>query len=100
LSIKPETLFRQRVIRDLTLLPFTVIFSIQQRTIKGDPDLFLCIRGMFIAIELKSINGKATKLQLYKLEKIREALGRGYVAFPDNWDEILTELNELARGIV
>ncbi len=100
MSQKPETLFRQKVVRDLTTLPFTVIFSIQQRTIQGDPDLMICMRGYFIGLELKSIKGKASKLQLHKLAKIREAQGRAYVVFPDNWGEILTELTALARGIV
>jgi hypothetical protein len=100
MSEKPETTFRKKVVKDLTTLPLTAIFSIQQRTIQGDPDLMICMRGFFIGLELKSANGKTSKLQEYKLGKIREAQGRAYVVFPNNWNEILTELTALARGIV
>jgi hypothetical protein len=95
---KPETRFRKKVVEDLRDLPATVVFSIQQRTIQGDPDLMICMRGFFIGLELKSAYGKASKLQEYKLDKIRKAHGLAFVVFPDNWNEILTNLTRLARG--
>lgn len=97
---KPETRFRRKVVEDLRELPATVVFSIQQRTIQGDPDLMVCMRGFFIGIELKSAHGRTSKLQKYKLDTIRKANGLAFVIFPDNWSEILTNLTRLARGIV
>lgn len=99
MSQKPETKFRMKVVDKLKTLPFTAVFSIQQRTIKGDPDLMVCMRGFFIGLELKSEEGEPSKLQEYKLEKIRKAQGRAYTVFPNNWDEIFIELTKLAKGI-
>ncbi len=95
---KPETLFRQKVMRDLTLLEDIAIFSIQQRTIKGDPDLMLCVKGKFVALELKSENGRASKLQEYKINKINQAGGIGLIVYPENWPEVLNLVQSLARG--
>lgn len=92
---KPETIFRAKVVKDLQSIPQIAIFSIQQRTIIGDPDLMICLKGLFIGLELKSVNGNATKLQQYKLDKIRQAKGLAFIVFPDNWGEIFNEL----RGI-
>lgn len=39
----------------------------------GEPDLIICAQGKFFAVELKHGNNKATKLQLHRLEKWREA---------------------------
>lgn len=96
---KPETVFRQKVVRDLTTLPDIAIFSIQQRTIVGDPDLLLCLRGIFVGLELKSAEGKPSKLQEYKLDKIRKAGGIAQVVYPDNWDEVFINLKSVKGKI-
>ncbi len=98
MSQKPETVFRQRVVKDIKKLPFTAYFPIQQRTIQGDPDLILCIRSLFVALELKSEKGEASALQKYKLEEIRKAEGYGFVVFPKNWGGVYKILKSLARG--
>lgn len=95
---KPETNFRARVKRDLATLPYTVVFPIQQRSIIGDPDLICCIRGNFVAIELKSQEGKLSALQQHKLEAVRQAQGYGYTVWPSMWEELFALLNVLARG--
>ncbi len=97
LSLKPETLFRQKVVKDLTALDHVAIFSIQQRSIKGDPDLLICARGVFLALELKSEKGKASKLQEFKLDKIRKAGGVAFVVYPDNWGTILELIQQLTK---
>ncbi len=97
MSQKPETLFRQRVMRDLKTLPLTAIFPIQQRSIIGDPDIILCMVGLFIALELKSKMGKASKLQEHKLQAVRNACGVSFLVFPDNWDEVFLSLRHLSQ---
>ncbi len=42
---------------------------------KGTPDLLICYRGKFIAIEVKMPGGKTSKLQEYELAKVRKAGG-------------------------
>ncbi len=95
---KPETNFRARVKRDLATLRETVVFPIQQQTILGDPDLICCIRGKFVALELKSAKGKASVLQTHKLESVRKAGGVAFTVFPSLWEEIFASLNILAGG--
>jgi hypothetical protein len=92
---KPETVFRKRVRADLKKLPDTAIYPIQQKTIIGDPDFILDVRGFFVALELKAEEGELSPLQKYKLS---QGKGRGYVAYPTTWKEIYSELMKLAKG--
>ena len=48
----------------------------------GVPDLLVCCNGFFLAIELKAENGKPSKLQLWNIDKIREAGGIAIVLYP------------------
>jgi len=47
----------------------------------GIPDLLLCVRGVFVALELKAPSGKGKLSELQKLElvKIQRAHGMTYV---------------------
>ncbi len=72
--------------------------SIQQVALCGDPDKILCIRGQYVALELKKLGGKGEKLQLYKLTRIRQAGGLAFVVSPENWEEIKNILTKLNRG--
>ena len=59
----------------------------------GVPDVIACYRGMFIAIEVKSVKGKASELQKVNLEWIRQAGGIAIVArSADEVRKLLTEL--------
>ena len=98
MSRKPETVFRKRVSDALKTLPNTVFFPIQQKTFVGHPDFLLCIRGRFVALELKSEKGVPSPLQRYNISKVIECGGLGYVVYPDNWKEILNVLKTLAKG--
>lgn len=53
----------------------------------GTPDLLCCLNGHFIAIELKSDKGKPTKLQLIKLQQIKDAGGVAVLLYPKDFDE-------------
>lgn len=44
-------------------------------TTAGIPDLLICVRGRFAAIELKAPKGKTTPAQAYQLSKIAQAGG-------------------------
>lgn len=93
--MKPETIFRKKVMERLKRLPDSWWESVQQRTITGSPDVVGCIRGRMIAVELKSEEGKATKLQLHKLKKIREAGGLSYVVRPSTFEGVFSSLLDL-----
>lgn len=98
MASKPETLFRKRVDKDLAKVPHSFWMSIQQKTIRGDPDKLGCVNGHFVALELKSADGEATKLQEYKLARVRTAGGYSFLADPYNWLRILRDIKQLAQG--
>lgn len=50
--------------------------------IKGNPDICGCVRGLYIAIEVKDGNNEADKIQLTRIKQIREAGGLAFVT----WD--------------
>jgi hypothetical protein len=60
----------------------------------GIPDLIICYRGRFVALEVKQPSGKLTKLQEMTLRKINGAGGIAYkVTSPDEVREIIENLD-------
>jgi len=51
----------------------------------GIPDLLCCVNGRFVAIELKTETGKASKLQEYHIKKIQESGGQAIVLRPSGF---------------
>lgn len=101
MSEQSETKFRKKVQRDLdSLSGNSANFTIQQKTIRGDADKLLCIRGLFIWLELKKLSGKSGALQIYKRELVKRAGGIAFEAKPDNWEAIFEFLNQLDGGIL
>lgn len=97
--MKPETAFRTRKVDPfIKKLNQTAGFSIQQTSIVGDPDKILCIRGMFVAVEIKDKGGILEPLQEYNLSRIVAAGGYAYVADPTNWDEVKGFLKLISEG--
>jgi hypothetical protein len=96
MAAKPETVFRKRVRKDLKALVAQglplFIMPIQQKAIKGDPDFALCANGHFIGLELKSEDGTLDALQEAKRTAILEAGGLSLVAYPSNWENVLSTI--------
>lgn len=98
--MKPETVFRQnQVIPFLKALKHSVFHPIQQKAICGDADFFGCVRGLFVALELKSKGGKLAALQAHKLSEIQRCGGIALVASPENWHCIREQLLKLDGGL-
>ena len=101
MASKPETNFRKRVRADLEKLcnvDRPVFFeAIQQKAIKGSPDFVLCVNGYFVALELKAVKGKVSRLQEEKLKAIAEANGIVLVADPKNWPDVLKCIQHLSE---
>ena len=90
---QPETLFKERALKDLQRFNNAWFLKVQMLVARGIPDILACINGHFVAIELKRNKAsKPTKLQSYVLQKIRKAGGLSYVAYPENWDGILEDI--------
>lgn len=99
MSRKPETVYKDRIVPKLKKLPNTFVVKIQQVAKIGTPDIFLCISGLFVALELKSSeNKKTSKLQEYNLDLISEAGGITILSYPENEDKVLNFLTNLARS--
>lgn len=96
---KPETLFRHiLVLPFLKTLKNTHVFPIQQISIRGVPDLLLCISGTFLALELKTNTGKLHPLQVWNLAEVKRCKGQALVASPANWEEMKIILSKLDAG--
>lgn len=93
MSQKKETVFRARIRPFLDRIPESFWESISQRSIKGTPDIIGCIKGHFIALELKSSAKAAiSAMQSYKLERISLSGGSIFIVYPGNWKETYERL--------
>lgn len=63
---------------------------------KGTPDLLICYKGRFIALELKTNTGKTSPLQKRKICDIRRADGFARVLRPNEWETFIAELEDMA----
>lgn len=98
--MQPETAFKIRVLRDLDAIDDVFVIKIQQVSTRGDPDIVLCVKGHFVALELKTDKGRADPLQLYKLRKIEKTGGYAFIVRPKHWKIVrhyLSEFNPTKR---
>lgn len=68
---------------------FKVVGSPMQQ--RGTPDLLVCYKGRFIALEIKVPGAKLDKLQEYEMAKIREA--GGAAARVESIEEVYEQLD-------
>lgn len=62
-------------------------------SLRGIPDYLGCVRGRFVALELKIETGRPSALQTFIIGKINEAGGYARVVYPSNLDEVLREVS-------
>lgn len=53
----------------------------------GIPDLLCCVNGHFVAVEVKAQTGKASPLQIYNCNKIRQANGFAFILYPSGYEQ-------------
>jgi len=56
----------------------------------GIPDIIACVNGKYLAIEVKNEKGKATPLQLWNIEQIKNSGGHAIIA--RSWEDVAEEL--------
>lgn len=98
--MQPETRFKMRVRADLEKAFGDRLWTVkvQQRGLRGTPDLLCCIDGSFVAIELKRhIDCAADPLQNHTLGKIKTAGGIAICVSPQNWAAALLELRIMLK---
>lgn len=99
-----ESAFAKRVWKELDKIPNSYFSTIQQKAIRGLPDVIGCINGRFVALELKRSKAEASKksgrivLQKYIMEKITGSGGTGYFVEPLTLDIVIAKLMEISRN--
>ena len=81
----------------MDLIPNAWFESIQQVGISGSPDLLGCIGPLFVAIEVKTNEGKSSALQSYKRDRIVKCGSIALVIAPNNFDASIKFLENLAK---
>lgn len=85
----PETKVKNKI-RSI-LKKYNVYFFMPRGTAlgrNGIPDIICCINGCFVGIECKAGKNKATALQLYEQQQIKDNKGIAIVVNEDNIDEV------------
>lgn len=96
---KLETRFKQRIRPRLERLPNTWLVKVQQASLRGTPDILMCVNGRFVALELKADKkARIDKLQIYTLKQIEKSGGVAIVTYPENWEETYKRLRNIALG--
>lgn len=93
-----ETLFKIRVHQQLKELPKTWFFKPGLGTIAGVPDVIGVCNGRFFAWELKTQHGRATMLQLFTLEKIKNCGGIARIVRPYDLWKAMDELRSISEN--
>ena len=70
-------------------------FKVVKSSRSGTPDRVLCVRGKFVAIELKKEDGVMSELQKHHEREIKENEGKHFVLKPSNWHEFTVWFDEL-----
>ena len=97
---KPETKFIEKVDAELkdTFGKSIWLENIQQVSKSGTPDRLICLNGFFVALEIKTDEGTASKIQLLKLAKIKKAGGTAFIVTPSNFLRVIEKLRVLAAS--
>jgi hypothetical protein len=97
---KPETNLKERVLKRIKELPYTWVYKTNDVSRRGIPDILLCVRGNFIAIELKkSEKDYPDPLQEHNLTRIGASGGVALVCHPKNLDAIMVLLSDIAHRV-
>ena len=75
-----ESSIRAKILHYLNSLPYSDFHVSPPGSHTGKPDIEGCLRGYFVAIEVKRPGYYPTKIQEYRMAKIREAAGITFCA--------------------
>ena len=93
---KTESVIQKEIIDLLQEQPKVYLVKVHSATKAGVPDILTCIHGRFVALEVKTLKGKASELQLTNIKRIREAGGLAFVV--RSRDEVKHIINQLMNG--
>lgn len=81
----------------LKAIPLSHWYKIQQKGIRGTPDILGVVNGFFVALELKSEDGEASALQEFEIGSIAAAGGYAVVMDPSMEKAVLSDLEIIAK---
>lgn len=64
----------------------------------GVPDILVCCKGRFVAVEVKAQNGKPSELQKWNIRRIIEQGGYGVILYPDQFDDFKEMILSIIYG--
>lgn len=59
----------------------------------------MCLAGIFVAIELKTDEGKLSRLQRYNLERVSACGGIAIVLTPSNFEQIMVFIKSISDSM-
>lgn len=96
-----EARFRARLMKKLKFLSYSHFARIEQQSLVGTADIIGHVCGYFVSIECKaSESAKASKLQIKNMHDIVTSGGLAVLCYPENEDEILSDLRCLQSTAV
>jgi len=75
-----EATIKKDIIKFLNRLPRSEFEVSRPGSPTGKPDITGCLRGIYMAIEVKTLSGYARKIQKYRMKRLREAGAIVFVA--------------------
>lgn len=97
MSKKPETLFKERALERLRAIPGTHWEKIQQKSIRGTPDILGVANGRSVAIELKTDVGRVDALQTYNMGRWWKAGATTFIMTPSSFEKDLAEIVKISQ---
>lgn len=94
---KPETNFKEKVLAEIRKYSPVWAEKIQQRSLRGTPDILACMNGKFIALELKVDGEEPDPLQAHKLRNILLAGGTALTVTPSTWEDAWKSLRRTLK---
>ena len=93
---QPETLLQRRFQKRLKLIKGLHYVNIQQQSLRGHADFFMCAGGWSIHVELKKCEKLSpSKQQQLNLDKHERAGGYSLVGNPQNIEELTDFIREV-----
>lgn len=95
-----ETKFKEKVQTDLDKLPKTEYMKTQERGRKGVPDMFVCINGQMVVMELKIPGEELEPLQEVTLNRWEKSGAMAFRTDSELWPYHYEVLKELANRVL
>ena len=88
-----ESKIQSKILKELKKVPECYAYKNITTNRKGIPDIIVCFKGKFVALEVKNEKGKTTQLQDWNIDQIRQSGGTAEVV--RSWADVAEILRRL-----